>query len=240
MDARVNHPLQTILDEIDARHRAGERPVVIFDLDGTLYDNRPRTIRIVHALAAALPPEQDRDANILRTLGPGDLGYRLEDTLRPRGVSEEVINLAKARWFSRFFTDAACADDVPVRGAAPFVQRCFHRGATVVYLTGRDIPGMLVGTVRTLRDDGFPIGQPRVELVLKPTFEEDDTRFKRRMLDPMSELGTIVATFENEPGNCNLFHQRWPSSHAVLLDTQSAPGAPPLESGCVRVPDFSL
>ena len=236
----MNHPLQTILDEIDARHRVGERPVVIFDLDGTLYDNRPRTIRIVHALAASLPPEHDRDAAIIRTLGPNDLRYRLEDTLRPLGVSEEVITMAKKRWFTRFFTDTACADDVPVRGAAPFVQRCFHRGATVVYLTGRDIPGMLVGTVRTLRDDGFPIGQPRVELVLKPTFEEDDTGFKRRMLDPMNELGTIVATFENEPGNANLFHHRWPESFAVLLDTQSAPGAPPLEPACIRVPDFSL
>ncbi|MBK6528409.1 MAG: HAD family hydrolase [Deltaproteobacteria bacterium] len=79
----MNHPLQTILDEIDARHRAGERPVVIFDLDGTLYDNRPRTIRIVHALAASLPAEHDRDAAIIRTLGPNDLRYRLEDTLRP-------------------------------------------------------------------------------------------------------------------------------------------------------------
>lgn len=236
----MNSPLQTILDEIDARHRAGERPVVIFDLDGTLYDNRPRTIRIAHALAAALPPEHDRDAAIIRALVPSDLRYRLEDTLRPRGVSEDVIAMAKKRWFSRFFTDAACADDVPVRGAAPFVQRCFHRGATVVYLTGRDIPGMLVGTVRTLRDDGFPIGQPRVELVLKPTFEEDDTGFKRRMLGPMGELGTVVATFENEPGNCNLFKEHWPASHGVLIDTQHAPGAPELLPSCVRVPDFSL
>lgn len=235
----MNHPLQTILDEIEARHHAGERPVVIFDLDGTLYDNRPRTLRIVHALAASLPPDHDRDAAVLRALGPADLRYRLEDTLRPLGVSEDVIALAKKRWFGRFFTDTACSDDVPVRGAAPFVQRCFVRGATVVYLTGRDIPGMLVGTVRTLRDDGFPIGQPRVELVLKPTFEEDDTGFKRRMLDPMSELGVVVATFENEPGNCNLFHHRWPASHAVLIETQCAPGAPPLEEGCVRVPDFA-
>ncbi len=236
----MTHPLQSILDAIDACQHAGERPVVIFDLDGTLYDNRPRTIRIVHAFAAALPPAHDREAAILRALGPGDLRYRLEDTLRPLGVSEAVIDQVKERWFRRFFTDTACADDVPLRGAAPFVQRCFRQGATVVYLTGRDIPGMLVGTVRTLRDDGFPIGQPRVELVLKPTFEEDDAGFKRRMLDPMSALGTVIATFENEPGNCNLFHHRWPDSHAVLIETQFAPGAPPLAPGCVRVPDFSL
>lgn len=236
----MSHPLQKILDEIDTRYRADERPVVIFDLDGTLFDNRPRTLRIAHALAASLGPEHDADAARIHAMTVSDLRYRLEDSLRERGVSEDVITLARKRWFSRFFTDTACSDDVPVRGAALYVQRCYNRGATVVYLTGRDVPGMLVGTVRTLRDDGFPVGLPRVELVLKPTFEEDDTAFKRRMLDPMDELGTVVATFENEPGNCNLFHQRWPRSHAVLIETQHAPGAPALESGCVRSPDFSL
>ena len=234
----MTHPLRAIVDAVATRR--AERPVLIFDLDGTLYDNRPRTLRIAHAFAASLGDGYARDAQIILGLSAQQLMYRLDDTLRAHGVSEDVVKLASRRWFERFFTDAACADDVPVRGAAPFVQRCFHRGATVVYLTGRDIPGMLVGTVRTLRDDGFPIGQPRVELVLKPTFEEDDTGFKRRMLDPMNELGTIVATFENEPANANLFHHRWPESHAVLLDTQSAPGAPPLEPACIRVPDFSL
>ncbi len=234
----MTHPLRAILDEVSARR--AERPVLVLDLDGTLYDNRPRTIRILHAFAAALPGESARDATVILGLAPADLKYRLEDTLGPRGVSPAVIDAARAQWARRFFTDAACADDVPHRGAVPFVRECYARGATVVYLTGRDVPGMLVGTVRTLRDDGFPIGLPRVELVLKPTFEENDTAFKRRMLDPMDELGRVVATFENEPGNTNLFHARWPSAWSVLVDTQCAPGAPALEPGCVVVPDFEL
>lgn len=213
--------------------------MVLFDLDGTLYDNRPRTLRIVHALAASLGPEHAADAEVLRGLDVDALRYRLDDTLRPLGVSDEVVALAKKRWFSRFFTDTACSDDVPVRGAVPFVGACFARGATIVYLTGRDVPGMLVGTVRTLRDDGFPIGQPRIELVLKPTFEEDDVAFKRRMLDPMNALGTVVGTFENEPGNCNLFKKRWPASHAILIETQCAPEAPPLDASCLRIPHFA-
>ena len=207
----MEHPLSRILADVE-RHRA-ERPVVIFDLDGTLYDNRPRTIRILHAFAAALEHEHARDAAVIRALGPDDLSYLLDDTLLPRGVDKAVVERAKRVWFSRFFTDAACADDVPVRGAVPFARACYDRGATVVYLTGRDIPGMLVGTVRTLRDDGFPIGVPRTELVFKPTFE-------------------------NEPGNCNMFRARWPDSHAVLVTTQHAPGAPALHDACVRVPNF--
>lgn len=230
------HPLRVILDEIEQRR--AERPVVIFDLDGTLYDNRSRTLRILHAFAASLGHEHARDAAVIRSLRADSLLYRIEDSLGPRGVADDVIERAKKQWFSRFFTDTACADDVPVQGAVAFARDCYARGATVVYLTGRDIPGMLVGTVRTLRDDGFPIGVPRVELVFKPTFEEPDTSFKVRMLDAMDELGTVIATFENEPGNCNLFHRRWPLAHAVLVTTQHAPGAPPLDEGCVRVPHF--
>ena len=232
----MEHPLSRILADVE-RHRA-ERPVVIFDLDGTLYDNRPRTIRILHAFAAALEHAHARDAAVIRALGPDDLSYLLDDTLLPRGVDKAVVERAKKAWFSRFFTDAACADDVPVRGAVPFARACYDRGATVVYLTGRDIPGMLVGTVRTLRDDGFPIGVPRTELVFKPTFEENDTAFKMRVVDAIHELGRVVATFENEPGNCNMFRARWPDSHAVLVTTQHAPGAPALHDACVRVPNF--
>lgn len=234
----MTNPLRSILDNIAALR--SERPVVIFDLDGTLYDNRPRTLRIVHAYAAGLSAEHAADAERILAMRPGDLRYRLEETLSEMGIDRAVIDGAKARWAGRFFTDTACADDVPLRGAVRFVRQCHQRGATVVYLTGRDIPNMLLGTVRTLRDDGFPIGVPRVELILKPDFEENDTAFKTRLLEGFNELGRVVATFENEPGNANLFHRRWPDAHAVLLNTQHAPEAPPLAPGCHVVDDFEL
>lgn len=230
--------LARILETIET-HRA-ERPVVLFDLDGTLYDNRPRTLRILHAYAAQLPREHACDAEKLRALTSADLHYRLDETLAPRGISPAVIEGAKAAWRVRFFTDAACADDVPVAGAVSYVRRCWDLGATVVYLTGRDIPGMLLGTSRTLRDDGFPIAVPRVELVMKPSFDEGDTVFKQRLLASLSELGRVVASFDNEPANCNLFHQRWPQAFTVLLDTQRAPGAPLLEPACFTVSSFEM
>lgn len=227
---------RTILDAVGARRR--ERPVCIFDLDGTLYENRPRTLRILHAVAASLEPEHRDDATSILALSWQDLAYRVEDSLRPRGVSEVVIERCITAWRRKFFTDTACSDDIPHRGAVRFVRQCYDRGATVVYLTGRDIPGMLVGTVRTLRDDGFPVGVPRTELVLKPTFEEPDISFKERMFDSFDELGTVTATFENEPGNANKFLQRWPSAYSVFVATQWAPGAPDPAPGVVRVEDF--
>ncbi len=232
----TTHVLPAIIERIHALR--GKRPVVLFDLDGTLYDNRPRTLRILHAFAAQLPKEHARAASVLRSLTANDLLYRLDETLGPRGVSSEIIQQAQSAWRVRFFTDAACADDVPVAGSVAFARECWNAGATLVYLTGRDIPGMLLGTTRTLRDDGFPMGVPRVELVMKPDFEEPDMTFKQRLLDPLDELGEIVASFDNEPGNCNLFRGRWPDAFTVFLDTQKAPGAPPLVDGCHTVTHF--
>lgn len=216
----------------------GQRPVVLFDLDGTLYDNRPRTLRILHAFAAQLPKEHSAAAAAIRALSAADVQYRLAETLGPHGVSEEIVAQAQAAWRVRFFTDAACADDVPLAGSVAFARACWDAGATLVYLTGRDIPGMLLGTTRTLRDDGFPMGVPRVELVMKPTFDEPDATFKQRLLDPLHDLGNVVASFDNEPANCNLFRARWPEAFTVFLDTQKAPGAPELVAGCHSVADF--
>lgn len=227
-----------VLKAIEA-HRAA-RPVVVFDLDGTLYDNRPRTLRILHAFAAQLPAADAHDAHVIREVPYTALSYLIEDTLEPRGVSPHVIQASIAAWRVRFFTDAACSDDVPIPGAVHFVRRCWDLGATVVYLTGRDAPGMLLGTSRTLRDDGFPLGVPRVELVMKHNFDEPDVDFKARMVSALSELGRVVATFDNEPANCNLFHKHWPDAAHVLLDTQRAPSAPPLAVGVDIVPTFEM
>ncbi|MDP3275177.1 MAG: HAD family hydrolase [Deltaproteobacteria bacterium] len=234
----TQHILTTILDRV--RSLPKQRPVVLFDLDGTLYDNRPRTLRILHAFAAQLPREHRKDAEVIRGLAARDLLYRLDETLSPRGVSHTVIEQAQQAWRTRFFTDAACADDVPVAGSVEFVRTCWDEGATVVYLTGRDTPGMLLGTTRTLRDDGFPMAVPRVELVMKPTFEENDTLFKQRLLDLLDALGVMIASFDNEPANCNLFHHRWPESESVFLDTQKAPGAPPLAPAVHSIPTFEI
>lgn len=233
-----NPVLHEILASVNERR--AERPVLLFDLDGTLYDNRPRTLRILHAFAAQLTREHAYEAELLHRLTAGDLSYRLEDTLSSRGISTSVISSASAAWRARFFTDAACADDVPLEGAVRFVRRAYELGATVVYFTGRDVPNMLLGTVRTLRDDGFPVCLPRVELVMKPTFEETDAGFKSRLLDSLDTLGAIVAGFDNEPANCNLFAQRWPQGRHVLLDTLRSPEAPALDPRCTSVKTFAL
>jgi hypothetical protein len=73
---------------------------------------------------------------------------------------------------------------------------------------------------------------------MKPSFEEPDSDFKRRLLAPLGELGHIVASFDNEPANCNMFRAQWPDAFTVFLDTQKAPGAPELTDGCYTIANF--
>ena len=50
--------------------------------------------------------------------------------------------------------------------------------------------------------------------------------------------GEVVATFENEPGNANLFVEAFPDAANVLVGHTHRPDAPPPVEQVVRIPDF--
>ena len=151
------------------------------------------------------------------------------------GVSDEaLIEEALAFWKDRFFTDDFLAHDQPTEGAVEFARACYEAGATLVYFTGRDLPNMALGSLASLRDLGFPIGVPGTQLVLKPDAATDDTEFKLANAPRLARSGNVIASFDNEPGNCNIFRQLFPKAESFLVDTQHLPGAPDLDPS-VRV-----
>jgi hypothetical protein len=75
-------------------------------------------------------------------------------------------------------------------------------------------------------------------LVLKPAFEMPDLEFKRDVVDFLGTLGDVVASFDNEPGNCNMFHRMFPAAETVFVETSWAPNPPPLDTGIATVRDF--
>ncbi|HVY48324.1 MAG TPA: HAD family hydrolase [Minicystis sp.] len=230
------HARAGILDDIVARVRAqrasgGAAPVVVFDLDGTLLDNRPRVTAILHELAAAWRERHPKDADACARANPDDIVYGFIDNLVRLGVTDPARHAeGLAFWKARFFTDLHQRHDVEVRGARAYVRAVHEAGAVVVYLTGRDLPGMALGSFASLRDLGFPIGVIGAELVVKPTFEMPDAAFKRDVAPELARLGEVVAAFDNEAANVNLFLEAHPSCAAVFLDTQYAPDPPPLDA----------
>ena len=57
-------------------------------------------------------------------------------------------------------------------------------------------------------------------MLLKPDFDIPDPIFKEDACQFIASLGEVVATFDNEPGNCNIFQGRWPNPTNVFLNTQ--------------------
>jgi hypothetical protein len=232
---------KALLDRIvlRCRNEGGRTSVVVFDLDGTLMDNRPRTATILRELGAQWRESEPAVAAKLEGASNADLAYLLTDTLTRLGVTRtELVRDAEIFWRERFFTDGYLAHDIEVEGAAAFACACYEAGAILVYFTGRDLPLMGVGSFASLRDLGFPIGVPGTELVLKPDANMPDEAFKRMSGPELGRVGRVVAIFDNEPGNCNVLGHHFPDADTVLLDTQHLPGAPPLEAGVHVIGDF--
>jgi hypothetical protein len=234
--------LEHVLKRCESTRASLGRPCVVFDLDGTIFDNRPRSLAIYRELFAtwkqqgiSLGSKTNDHASV------SDLLYLVRDSLMALGVTqEESLHHGEAFWKERFFSDEYQKHDVAVPGAVAFARACYERGANLVYFTGRDMPKMGVGSFVALRDAGFPIGVAGTELVLKPSFDIPDESFKRDACRQLTRLGTIVGSFDNEPGNCNLLREQFPEATHALVDTQHAPGAPALDSRVHVIADFTL
>ncbi len=214
-------------------------PVVVFDLDGTLMDNRPRTLAILQELALELREEAHAHSEAIAAAKAESLAYLLTDTLRKLGLEHpELAKRAEAFWKTRFFSDDYLKHDIALDGSVDFARACYAAGASLVYFTGRDFPMMGMGSFQSIRDLGFPIGVVGTELVCKPDASIPDELFKRNEGPKLARVGHVVAAFDNEPGNCNAFREMNPEADVVFVDTQHLPGAPPLESKVHIVADF--
>ncbi len=213
---------------------------MVFDLDGTLMDNRPRVVAILHELADQWRETHATAAAKLATAHDEMISYGLVDNLKTLGVDASLHQAALTFWMERFFRDAYMKYDVAIPGAVDFVRRCYDAGVNCVYLTGRDLPNMALGSFASLRDLGFPIGVVGTELVTKPDFETPDEVFKKAVATALSRLGELVAVFDNEPGNCNLLLEAHPGCTSVLVDTLHANNPPPLHEAVVVVDSFEV
>lgn len=228
-----------LLESIVVACGSVERPVVVFDLDGTLLDNRPRVTRIFHELAEFWSIRHPDAAEKCARVRDEHIVYGVIDNLVRAGVDDETLHQEGLKfWRDRFFYDAYIRYDVEVPGARSFVRACFEAGASIVYLTGRDLPNMALGTLASLRDLDFPIGVVGTSLVLKPAFEVADSEFKNAVAPSIARIGKVVASFDNEPANCNLFLEHHPEARSVLLDTHHAPNPPPLDARAAVIDSF--
>jgi beta-phosphoglucomutase-like phosphatase (HAD superfamily) len=230
--------LAEVLSSIDRVCASGRLPVAVFDLDSTLFTTGPRNFAILQEFLGE--PGREGLARELAQLRQEEIGWNIQDCLRQRGIGDRALwDELRRFWTARFFTDAYVLHDRALPGAAAFVTACHTHGALIYYLTGRHVGGMELGTVAALRSEGFPFWRGRCVLHLKPSFEMGDAAFKDdAVADIRSYRGEVVATFENEPGNANMFLRSFPAALHFLLTTVHSPNAEPGDPQLIRSPDF--
>ena len=228
-------------DDARAAYNKSERPMVVFDLDGGVFDNRARTAQILREYAdAELRTARPDAAQRLTALPISTIGYMLTDTLSRAGVTEPaVVNNAAVFWSQRFFVDDYVKYDEPVPGAVAFVRSLYSNGARIVYVSSRDVPRQLTGTVKALRDHGFPIGIAGTELILKPTQQTPDATFKQQLVTYLRQYGKVIATIDTQPANANDYKRVFPDAEAILLNGPRAPNQPQASPGVAFVASYA-
>lgn len=200
---------------------AGPGHVAVLDLDGCLFDTRPRQVHIFRELAARPGMEP-----LVAVEAAHFLDWSLTRTLRLAGLPEAFIDAhadtVRRFWAERFFRSEYVVHDHAMPGASALVRALHDAGLHVVYLTGRD-EGMRPGTETALRRFAFPFDTERTALVMKPDAHADDTAFKEGALAAIAELGRVVLYLDNEPANVNVFTRVHPEALVVFVETDHSP-----------------
>jgi hypothetical protein len=232
--------LPQILEAVRQAYNKGERPMVLFDLEGTLFDNRTRILQILREYAdKELKTVRPQFAQTIAALTPAQIQYQLPETLKSVNVTEEaVVNNAVVFWSERFFTDEYLRYDVPIPGAVKFVRDLYSSGARIVYVTGRDAQRQLLGTVKQLRDSGFPIGIQGSELIMRPVPQTQDAVFKQQVTNYLRQFGKVVAAFDTEPTNANVYRRAFPDATCVIYSAPRSPNPPPLLPNILGLASF--
>ncbi len=237
---RIRPDWPAILRSILSRARSiGPKGVLAFDLDSTLFDNRPRQARILREYGQA------KRIDALTQCKPEDWssGWDMKGAMARCGLHAEQIEAlyadARVFWQERFFTSEYCIDDVAISGAPKFIRDARATGALLAYVTGRH-EGMREGTVSAMAKCGLALPGGNVSLLMKPTFEMGDDEFKRETHEYLGRLGMLVAAFDNEPTHVNDYQRKFPKAAVVHLATDHSGRPVDLLEEIVTVPHFDV
>ena len=212
-------PLTALLATLRARYAAQERPTVVLELDGLLFDSRPRSLLILQEYASQVLANSRPAASLrLLALRLDGLGADVGETLRRLGIVEEAIIYAATAYVAeREHSDAYLRYDVPVAGAVAWVRQLYGTGARLIYVSSRSMQLQLLGTVAALRDAGFPIGLQATELILRPTSASDETVFRQQLFNYLRRHDQVLATAAATAAAASTWQRAFPAATALVL-----------------------
>jgi len=229
--AAVQEQLRSIIAQSSGR-------LVMFDLDSTLLNNRPRNVAIMREFGSTINHATLMQADIMHFRDWSSRNSLLSMGL-PGAEIDGFLSEYDAFWAERFFTSEYCRHDVAIAGANQFVNEVKNAGGRVCYMTGRP-ELMRDGTLDSLAACGFPLpGSADVELTMKPLASASDDDFKRTTLERLGCDIRLLAAFDNEPTHINSYKLAFPHAVCIHLLTDHSMRPVKLLDGIVSIADFS-
>ena len=228
---------QKLKGVLERAKEAGPKGLLVFDLDSTVFDNRPRQSRIVCEFGKARGLAALEACETKHWTSGWDLRAAMIACGLSESAAEKHYNDAKNFWGARFFTSEYCVDDIEVPGAPEFLAAAVKTGAQVVYVTGRH-EEMRAGSVKCMAKCNMPVPSKTVTLVMKPTLQESDDTYKIQAHAQLEKMGTVIAAFDNEPTHANDYAKKFTDATVIHLATDHSGRPVMLEPRIISVPDF--
>lgn len=240
-----SNPKVLLLEDVSQAVNYGYQPIVVFDLDDTLLDTKPRRLRVLTDFLNLPDTVKNFPAEVARIrplLSVSIIEKGWQKTLQPLGIKNKNF-MQKLSRFSRkhLMSYQYLSRDVAIPGAVNFVRTVLNSGGMVVYITAR-FGYLNNATMTALRDCGFPLPDGKmVYLYMNPGTYQNTVEYKSAILDMVDEMGCVAGGFENEPENINLFKRKYPSARMMFLHTlHSGPEPPEVLPGIPFITDYFL
>jgi hypothetical protein len=201
-----------------------ENPLVVFDLDSTLFNVSFRTQNILQDFAneGTFQKKYPEEVASLKTIQVLSKDWGIRESLARHAIRGTITFFEELRlyWRERFFASHYLKHDQPYPGAVTYVNSLFDADLRVIYLTGRDRPHMFEGTVASLKQHGFPLENEELQLFMKPAKgSTEDEDFKALIMHELRRDHRHVFLFDNEPVILNKVLKEHPDIHAIFMDT---------------------
>ncbi|MEW6432500.1 MAG: hypothetical protein AB1730_13435 [Myxococcota bacterium] len=229
---------RTLEDVLARAAAAGPKGLVVFDLDSTIFDNRPRQARIVREFGREKGIAPLESCQSFHFVSGWDLTGALVACGLPKAEADGLHRELKKFWGARFFTSEYCRDDVEIVGAPRYLHEVVKTKARILYVTGRH-EGMREGTVASMKKCRMVLPGEGAQLLMKPAEAADDDDYKRTAHQLLAELGTVLAAFDNEPTHVNDYADRFVDAVAVHLATDHSGRPVKLKERVISVPHFA-
>jgi hypothetical protein len=183
--------LEATLTEIRRlrREQPGIRPIVVFDLDNTIFETRARTLAALQAIDAA------QGTKHFQGLALEDVGKDGRDAALRAGLSPEAAEQVQKAWLDWFWQGSHFMEDHVFTKVEALVHEASRAGAEVVYLTGRVNQA---ATLDQLRAAGLPDADVD-HVMCKPAVGANTGAFKGEWLRAkLEDPGVFLGWFMTE------------------------------------------